>query len=1305
MTRINNQKMLRLKAIFICVVAFVLSVCLSFLTACTTEDEQVFVNTSSDTDTQKITNGNFEFYDTNGGYDVIMTAKGWSSATGTVGGSSADSSSSKSGIIYTGNSYKNNKGELERGWDYLTADKDATSDYYQKSLRGVLASEETDEDGELISSKYNVDEDDIPTIANPKTHTGEDGHVLMIHNQKDGVNRTGTAQYYTSSTTVTLPAHTSAMVSVWVYTADLTYGASKEVDGVTSGSYKVGYDYNYETGEIKTDASGEIKADSEQGAYIALKQTVAGETLDNFMIKNINTYGEWQKYEIAIKGSNFNESTFVIVLGLGQQPASNNYAEYVNGYAFFDDVQCSIVENSVVDAFKDADTFECKYNDTKTDKILNCGVLTETRKKVFINSQNENFTKKEIGTDIIATTDLTKEISGGNTYTTDNYVGLGFDKTGDVTGVFTNDELAGTTITSNYYTAKVKEELTTRPAFFDTDAKTVLLLSSKGTAYTTRLTSNDFKLQENEQMAISFWCKTSSVDTFTGATVTLIDYQTKTSISNIDTTTIEKVSIDSNDDVLEGWTQFVIFVKNVISSEVTFELELSFGPTTIVGSKKAEYHEGYAAFTNFELAPLTKTEYDYLTSTTTTKTISVFGELGVDILAYGFDNITYTDLNNKVIRETIANLRSFYGVNANSEFINGVNAGDTAINSKDWAGLINKYYEANYYNLKGTDEGAWLEYILQKAEVDGVYDSAADGSNWWDKVVGQYNSMPLIILTGNQEYIEAESFQTGITYYTFSGGSYVSAGAITEFAEGVTYYYLPEEATGYGYISNDTSTLSADSYTTLSYDVYVSSGAVAYVYLIDAEETGSYKDKVSIETSKLSYWYDVDGNVYYPYDVSGNYVGDDDEFDSEGYIVYWMQANGLHKDKDGNYFANLSVYDTDEKGNKITSNDEIVFYYNEADNTYYYKYSYSTKKYSMPVNDFNNEYAKSAGTTNELFVRIDGNDPAYANKWTTVNFYIVTGNTAKTYRLEVWNGARDNSEVSEFGSYVFFMKNTTDSLTDDNYTSLLDFAKEYICDNSSFAIDDLDEFYGKYFETKKAEIKANGGIDVNGDGILDFIDKDKDGYIEGLDFNGDGIVDIIYNTYNLYDDIDYVRFDEDEADTDEANPYKDYSQDNYTSKISYLKIAKDNSISTYVDFSSIDVTIDASADTDTDTSDDDSDDSSLSVGLLITSIAVAVVLIVTLLLILIRDIVKRARRSKKVKNSKYTSRRKHYVQEAEYDDDGDYQDDDFDDDVTDEELYAGNKEETTEEVEIPVEEEKTENEETEMEDTSKKEDK
>ena len=317
--------------------------------SCTDGDSTDSSSSSSSTenstpkDTGLITNAGFETFDTNDGLNLIGTSTtGWTRSVNSATSGSAVSSKSASGIINT----------AAADWDNLTTSKlvdlnaaelteaQAKSNWSKMTAKDKLEyreawedeNDDDDDDFKKLSfydaakDAFNIDAEDLPSTANPRTHDYKEGeeaentNVLMIHNNysSGSYNDFGTAQKYTSSSTVTVPAGSKASFSVWVKTSDLTM----------------------------TSTSGDAQSAVNRGAYIRITHTLGGTTLDPLEIKNINTDGVtenngWVKYSFFLESSTFADSTFTVVLGLGQSGGTDRH-EYVNGYAFFDDLTCEI---------------------------------------------------------------------------------------------------------------------------------------------------------------------------------------------------------------------------------------------------------------------------------------------------------------------------------------------------------------------------------------------------------------------------------------------------------------------------------------------------------------------------------------------------------------------------------------------------------------------------------------------------------------------------------------------------------------------------------------------------------------------------------------------------------------------------------------------------------------------------------------------------------------------------------------------------------------------------------------------------
>ncbi len=994
MTKTHNNKQ-RLRSLLVTAVAVMLSFVLLFTVACGTTESNNNSSTNK-TDVQKITNGNFEFYDDNDGKNLIITPGSWTKSVGSDGnGNSASSSTTASGIVDTEKSAWDSltKSALEDGTE-LDIKKaaqlwDSMSAFDRLQFYDEFDIDSTDDFADYVA--YNIDKDDIPACANPGTHSydassapDEDSdvetHVLMLHNYRSDKN--GTAQKYTSSTTVTLAANTAAYFSVWVKTADMSFNGSES--NLVNGN---------------------------RGAYIGVTHTVGGNTLDQMQIKNIDTSAVtenngWVEYTVYLKACTYATSTFTIVLGLGQGGGSDKYA-YVQGYAFFDDVTCKTI--SLAD-----------YEEATSGNVPTCSLFSNADEKLFAVGNGETYQNdRTFALDLYRgfqamnlngsmQIGLTEEKKGDTVYVTspsagkEVYKNLNIPTDNDVVTLTTLGAIQNAD-DSNPYLKKVSEDFETLP--FADNTQTLLLMSADGAPYTAKYSDADmFTLQADEYLLISFWVKTSAMNGFTGATITLKDGENNSAIGAFDSTTLDTVDIDDKEDLYNGWKQCFFFVKNETSSVKEFYLEFNYGSTTIVGTSASSYIDGYAAFTNFEFYPMTEEEFDYTVSGDYAVSVSLYGNYTSDTSTAGFDDVIYS--GEEMIQDGAATPKNYTGVEGGSSYV--VAEGDYCLaNNNPNAGLINKNYFENYQ----ANNCAWLN-LVATAENMSYTEVLAN----WNALMG--TTQPLLIAN------------------------------VTELA--------------YGYIANSNSSISASGYTAVSVRVKVSAGAVAYVYLIDTSDPEKgYGSVLSLETPGLTYWYNDDGDVCKTDPAS-------DDYDEKTDVVYYLvEGTNLYEQKDaaGVYYANLANYTADEDGNLIASDKDetIVYYYH--DGKYYANYDESKDSYSVEVRDFDHsiaryDYTAENAVQKELYVVVDGRNPDVAGKWVTVTFNVHTGNEAKSYRLEVWSGSRDGSVTGAVGSYVVFDKSTPSSLSN-NYSDLLSDAITAICDETEASGGELPEDFNK----------------------------------------------------------------------------------------------------------------------------------------------------------------------------------------------------------------------------------------------------
>ena len=881
---------------------------LGIFTACTdtSKDDEDEDAPAAKTDTQLIKNGDFEFYSesTKEKDDlraILNTPTSWSFTSG------SPSSDTRSGLINVGDDY----------WDYFTKEgyhftsvSDAYANWKDERVtvydRLKFLDEFDDEIDDLSSSSnekklfneynYSVDYEDVQYLReeldgkillhdDAKQREDKETGILMIHNRRTSDNVLGTAQSYSSSTTVTLQAGTAAKVSVWVKTARLEH-------------------YYAATGEDKKEP-----VERRAGAYIGVTHTVGGTTMDQMQIKNINTAqtnpdntdNGWEQYTVYLRANTYATSSFRIVLGLGMGSSDNRY-EAVNGYAFFDDLKCEIISNE--DYANAQSDVECDYDNAANDKKFDA---------------TENPTQRTFKLDMFAPLDGSEDLFFKN-----------FNETDDV---YLTKETSGS---KTYNSSNIDAGL--------------------------------------------------SDDRTAGANIA-----TQTTLAGVDID-------DERTDINHGWTQCFFFVSNDTDTDKTFHLELTYGPTTIVGTDRYDYGQGYAAFANFDAKKLTKTELSYASTGDRAVSVSLTGRVADTT---EFDTVSAAS----DIKSGLALPANFTGIVAGSKNIvsDGV---DNYVPENVYTGLLNSQYAKDY--LENENNAAWIDRLGAPAPATVTEDSAKE---WWNsvfgdtKVAGAAARQPLVIAN------------------------------------------VGDAAPAYGYFAK-TATVSANSYQKISMRVKLSQNAKAYIYLTDASDvTKGYDRTLSADAPKVTYWYDDDGNIC---------SKDPSEKDSE--ILYYLADNGLYtnaKENDGKYYANLHNY-TEENGNLVTKEGTTAFYGHEGKYYAYYdedKNEHSQVVENLPANIARYNYTNKDFTQGAFTSVIEIDGAGNEGRWIDVAFYVHTGNEAKTYRLEVFAGSRYNDETGlPANSYAFFDRYVSESTS--NYDAVLSEAVTNLKEKNNVAPDE-----------------------------------------------------------------------------------------------------------------------------------------------------------------------------------------------------------------------------------------------------------
>ncbi|MBE7079497.1 MAG: hypothetical protein E7380_06560 [Clostridiales bacterium] len=1182
---INNRKK---NFLALCLSVLMLTSTAALASACSedTETDSSTTDSSSTTtdtstsvnDTQLIKNGKFEIFDTNKGLNAIGTSvTGWTRSVNSATTGTALTSKAASGIIdtdaeaweklvgdYDGNVANLTEEKAKEIWDNLSVkDKLAYYEAWKNANKDGTIADDLD-----FYEAFNIKAEDIPDCENPGTHHkegdegyGEDTNVLMIHNKyPDKDTTTGTAQKYSSSSTVTIPAGTAAELSVWVKTSDLTCG----------------------------DSTGEAQKAVGKGAYITVSQSVGSKALPVFEVKNINTEymdeallsNGWMQYSFYVKGSAYANTTVSIVLGLGQGGGTDRL-DYVNGYAFFDDVQCNLISHKTYEDKTTTVDKEVDFDAEKAEKTVDVSKTADL--STFAMDYYGEFEALDIlstiGTDGVAATE--GEDKDGNPVTSEKgnhpiaSLKGGLSSEDDVVGVFTGKDGIRTADTDNTYLDTIYNHYFKDSTFIEDTQDVLLLLSAHGVAYTaTPSMQFNFNMlrqptdEPADYLAISFFVKTSDLNGFTGAGITLTDANNKTSFVSLDTTDAKPVDLnEDNKDIFDGWQQCFFFVENgyEVKKNATFTLSFTYGPTTISeGMKASSFYEGFAAFTGFQIYEMNQTEYDSVSTGSYAKSVTVEGVKAEEAAGNnGFDSASNVPTN--AIKKGLANPTSYKGVYSDSYYVKQPAAGEAIDADKK---LINQYKYAGLLNK---------EYFTASAEDDGYFDDA-NASDTTKYIVNKLKAA-----TGKTTATDVWNTMFGTPY-----------GYGISLTQPLLIWNDSSLTKAYGFIGGST-TISANSYKAVSLRVKVgalsgvdTSKLAAYIYLIDMDDT-SYSSSLSIDR-KVSYWYDDKGNI-----CAGDPKDSDIAFKlQKDYGLYkankyWDKYSTLSDKEKNSYFANLDAYEKDSAGNLVVAEggayhayadawnnegeDGIAFYFDGAN-------YYADKAKTIPVYNLADVTAlesRFAATTEEQVMMQKVNYTG--DEWATVTFYIHTGDVAKNYRLEVWSGDR-NGAANAADSYVVFDLNSREA--EKGFNTLL-----------------------PLYEEDEANVKAS-----------------------------------FKDAFSYYDSNKYLRYAKEFDENGVGNTY-DYTASNYAEGTAFLRYEKDNEYTVFADYSYSEINIAKTveeAEDDTTTGDSTSTDeeteesASGDLWMLFSSIALAVVLLLTVVSIFVRKYLKKTRKTRSKKS-------------------------------------------------------------------------
>ncbi len=672
---------LKLKKLLILLLSFVMVISLAFATACgdTTTDDDNKGDTESETKTeetltdyQTLKNGDFEFNTKKDTKFPYSSSINWSRSTDSDN-TSATSSTISSGIIDTEDTAYGKLKETERpknGEEFINP---RTPFYYG-----------------LTENAY--DKDDKDKQSNPNA---EGTKVLMIANKtnEDGV---GTAQKFKSSSNIVVPVEGYARVSIWVKTVNLK---SASLD------------------------------DGEFGAYISFTNKAGSKTFKDLYYENIDTEGNWVKYEFYIVGTDLSTTTLTMTVGLGYGNATFT-KNYVEGFAYFDNAQVETFTKSEYYAIASRGE-STLINDSEKENLFDLG------DKVYEqNPANKAEYNAELAEKSTVKYELTYRYSLGTANvvegTNPEHPSYVLDNNYDLTGDGQNVMKAGfkadldTTAIADQV-ANVKEDIDNENPYL---AYMNFKVNSVGVYNTKTIT-----LKQGTYNYLTFYAKVNPENNTTKAKVQIYDEVADkyyTAFSDMETNSIE----DGN---YGEWGFYKMMLYNPTDKDVTYKVNFTFGSDDVkIVEDSWLLQKGYAILADLKVTELDKEtgkEIYSLISTGNNFKTSLYGEytsfvekddenkLDSDVYAL------YTDIQGSydIVYKPVS---SIYGYSFMNE--NLVKSGDVV------TGIINSKY-INSNNTYGASDDPTKVYSINGLD---VFKTLKDGENKYAQAVVLDNVKP-----------------------------------------------------------------------------------------------------------------------------------------------------------------------------------------------------------------------------------------------------------------------------------------------------------------------------------------------------------------------------------------------------------------------------------------------------------------------------------------------------------------------------------------------------------------------------------
>lgn len=631
MTRLDKK--FNFKAFVSLMIVLVLSLALAFSTACakkkTTDSSKTPSSTEDEekpTDKQELPNGDFEWYtDDVSASSPYSTGIKWSRYLDGDSPNKAPSSEGRYGIIDTAkyedldDKYKSNE-KINPGTPTITDDTKYLDENIKKEGTKILA----------VQNKYK---------------------------------ETGTAQYLSSSKSVTIPAGSVGVFSVYVNTQDIK--APCFLDGKT-------------------------------GAYIRLTGTV-GSSIEPVYIENIDTNGSWVRYVITVTPSVTSSTSLSFALGLGRGNAMDK-TYYAEGIAYFDNASFVVVKKSEAPAASEIDATldytDGKYVQNETNAVYESVTEGTAERTVNVNFAKTYAVKEangtgaynEIRTDKNAAGATNKVMKAGDANASDDFKAGYGNATLKIDG---KDE----TVENAVYMVFPKTGKDGKAVFgssysYTIDSIGAAALSVRGADYTKDENSITY-------FRLSFLAKVKTdAASQSGASVTILE---STGKDNSNGKFSYFTTAEEDGKYNDGYVRYTFYICTKYSEDMNFSVKFSFGPTDNTDDPRT-LPTGYAIFKDFTFDELEGDKvYNEASSTNTVKT-SLIGEHLEDYTKDDEEeendsyNITVSEIDAKVVLDKQA--VSVYDSNADVKIL--TKQEDSNV------GIVNSRYATNYpasYNV------------------------------------------------------------------------------------------------------------------------------------------------------------------------------------------------------------------------------------------------------------------------------------------------------------------------------------------------------------------------------------------------------------------------------------------------------------------------------------------------------------------------------------------------------------------------------------------------------------------------------